>query len=115
MQISPTSQHQAKAAELFANSISSKQFCIQTAYGDSNRKPFVTSTTFYENFVDAKTAFDVHKRQKLEQQKSDYNNAFNLGSSSMKMLEIAAEFYRGYDVYAMLGTKQKAEPVQSSH
>lgn len=112
----PTSQQQAKAAEPFANFISSKQtFCIQTAYRDSNRKPIVTSTTFYENLVDAKTDFDVHvKRQKLEQQKSDYNNVFNLGSSSMKMLEIAAEFHRGYDVYAMLGTKQP-EPVKSPH
>jgi hypothetical protein len=78
-------------------------------------KPIVTSTTFYENLVDAKTAFNVHvKRQKLAQQKSDYNNVFNLLSSSMKMLEIAADFDQVFDSYAMLGTKQP-EPVQSSH
>jgi hypothetical protein len=107
LQITQTSQHQGKAAAPFANSISSKQtFCIQTAYGDLNRKPFVTSTTCYDDFDDAMTDFDVYvKRQHDEQQKRDWNNLFNSRS----------EFYRGYDVYAMCGIKQPAEPVQSSH
>ncbi len=74
-------------------------------------KPIITSTTFYENLVDAKTAFDVLVKQRhLERMKSDDDNAFNLLSSNIKMLEFAADFDQLFDDYAMLGTKQP-EPV----
>ena len=112
LQIPPTNQQQAKVAEPLANPISSKQtFCVQTAKRAPHMKPIVTSTTFYENLVDAKTAFDVLvKRRNLERMKSDDDNAFNLLSSNIQMLEIAADFDQVFDDYAMLGTKQP-EPV----
>ena len=71
-------------------------------------RPFITSTTFYANFVDAKTSFDaLVKRKRLDCQEEDEDNAFGLCALSVTKIDLAVDFDQNRDYYAMLGATRQ--------
>ena len=105
-----TSGDQLEVAKAFVDSFSPKEetFFIRTAYRHPHMRPFITSTTFYANFVDAKTSFDaLVKRKRLDCQEEDEDNAFGLRALSVTKIDLAVDFDQNRDYYAMLGTTRQ--------
>ena len=101
---------QLEVAKEFVDIFSPKEetFFIRTAYRHPHMRPFITSTTFYANFVDAKTSFDaLVKRKHLDRQEEDEDNAFGLSASSVTKIDFAVDFDQIRDYYAMLGTTRQ--------
>ena len=111
LQEAPTSTgDHVEVAKAFVDSFSPKEetFFIRTAYRHPHMRPFITSTTFYANFVDAKTSFDaLVKRKRLNRQEEDEDNAFGLRALSVTKIDLAVDFDQNRDYYAMLGTTRQ--------
>lgn len=102
--LSPTRArgHQVEVAKAFVDSFPTKDMVF--FYRHPHMKPFVTSTTFYANFIDAKSAFNALVKRDLLERQEDDENAFNLRPSSVTRIDLAVNFDQNGDVYAMLGT-----------
>jgi hypothetical protein len=110
LQQAPASPDQVEVAKAFVDSFSPKEetFFIRTAYRHPHMRPFITSTTFYANFVDAKTSFDaLVKRKRLDCQEEDEDNAFGLCALSVTKIDLAVDFDQNRDYYAMLGATRQ--------